>query len=109
MLVKTYTALEGAAIDIIATQLTDCHCCVLVSIHLNKCKTSICLKPRLNNKTEVLEQWNEIILGGVWSQIANIASRLPGGSLRNNHVIALNAMSWEVMMSKGSCWGHSHC
>lgn len=105
---KTYAALERTTVDIVAGELADCHGGILVGVHLDESKTTVGLEPSLNNITKLLEQGKQVVLGGVWSQVANVASGLPGGGLGNNHVIALDAVSWEVVMTVGCCRSHSH-
>lgn len=105
---ETYRTLERTTIHIVTAQLTDGHCCILMGIHLDKGKTTVGLESGLNHETEVLEERNKVVLGGVWSQIANIASGLPSWGLLNNHVIALDAVSWEMVMTKRSGWSHAH-
>lgn len=56
----THTALERATINIIAIQLADRHCCVLVCVHLNECEASIRLEASLNHVTKILEEWDKV-------------------------------------------------
>jgi hypothetical protein len=62
----------------------------------------------LGNISEVLEEGHQIRLRGVWCQVADVASGLPLGSLRDDHVVALDTMSGEVVVSERSGWRHAH-
>ena len=104
----TYATFQGAAIDIVATQLAYGHRCVLVGIHLDECKAPIGLKARLRDESKILEKWHKIILCGVWCEISNVAGSLPCRSLRNDHFVALHPVCWEMMMAVGGCWCHTH-
>ena len=105
---ETYAALQRSTIDVIATQLTDGHCCVFVRIHLDESKATIRLEACLGNKTEVLEKRNEVVLSRVRSKVADIARGLPLWGLRNDHLVALHTVSGEVVMAVWSCRSHSH-
>ena len=105
---KAYRTLQWSPIDIIAGELTDCHCRILMSVHLEEGEPTIRLKPSLDHISEVLEQGNQVSLSGVRSQIANVASSLPGRSLIDNHLVRLNTLSREVVMTEWGCRGHAH-
>lgn len=77
-------------------------------IHLDESKSTISLESRLNNVSKVLEQGNQIILGGIWGEVADVASGLPSRGLLDNHVVALDTMSREMMVTKWSSRGHAH-
>lgn len=77
-------------------------------VHLDECKAAIGLKTSFEDVTEVLEQRDQIVLRGVRRQVAHVAGGLPLGSLLNNHVITLDAMSGKVVVTKGDSRGHSH-
>ena len=79
-----------------------------MGIHLDECETTIRLEARLNNVAEVLEERYEVILCGVRSEVADVACGLPSGSLLDNHIVALDAMGWEVMMTEWSGRSHAH-
>lgn len=77
-------------------------------VHFDESKSAIRLESSFDDISKVLEEWDEIILCGVRRQIADVASGLPAWCLRNNHIIGLDAMSGEMMMSERSCWGDTH-
>jgi hypothetical protein len=107
--VITCAAFQRSAVDIVATQLADCHSSILMGVHLDKGKTSIGLETSLDHVSKVLEERNKVVLGGVGSEVTNIAGGLPSWGLLNNHVVALHAVGREVVMAKGGGWSHSHC
>lgn len=104
----TYATLERASINIIAVQLANRHCGILMGIHLDESKTAIGLEARFDNETEVLEQWNKIVLGRIWREVANVAGRLPGGSLGDDHIEAVHTVRREVVMAEGRGGRHAH-
>lgn len=77
-------------------------------IHLHKCKATVGLEASFKDIAKVLEQWDQVILGGVRGEVAYVASGLPLGSLLGNHVVALNAVGWEVVVSESSSRRHTH-
>jgi len=79
-----------------------------VSVHFDESKSTVGLETCFGDISKVLEERDQVRLRSVWSQVADIASSLPLGSLRNNHVIALDALGWEVVVSERSCWCHAH-
>jgi hypothetical protein len=79
-----------------------------VSIHLDEGKASIGLESGLDDVAKVLEEWDEVILSGVGSEISDIDCGLPLRSLVVDHIIALNSMSREMMMAIGSGRCHTH-
>ena len=103
-----HAALKRSTIDVVAAKLTDRHGCILVGIHLNKSKATIRLEASLSDKAKILEERNKIVLSGVGSKITDVASGLPLGSLRNDHLIALHAVCREVVVAEGSGRSHSH-
>lgn len=105
----TYTTLERTTVDIVAAQLANSHCCILVGIHLDESEPPIRLEASLDNISEVLEEWDQVILGGIRSQITDVASCLPCWGLLNNHIVALNSMGGKVMVAEGSGRSHAHC
>lgn len=109
MVGNTYAALQGATVDIIAVELADSHRRILMAVHLDECKSSIGLHTGFDDVAKVLEEGHDVALRGVRGEIANIACSLPLRGLLDNHVVALNAMSREVVMAKWSGWCHSHC
>ena len=104
----TYAALERAAVDIVAVQLADGHGCVLMSVHLDEGEATISLEARLDNVAKVLKERDQILLSSVRGQVANVACGLPIGSLVDNHVIAVDAVGREVVVTIGSGRGHAH-
>ena len=77
-------------------------------VHFDKSKAAIGLKTSFQDVPEVLEQRDQVVLSGVRCQVTHVAGGLPLGSLLNNHVITLDAMSGKVVVTKGDCRGHSH-
>jgi len=104
----TYAALQRAAIDIVAIQLANGHGGILMGVHLDEGKATISLEARLNNIPKVLEKWDQIILSRVGRQIANVARRLPGWRLVDNHVITVDTVCWKMVMTIRSGGCHSH-
>lgn len=104
----TYATLEWASINIIAVQLANRHCGILMGIHLDESKTAIGLEARFDNEAKVLEQGNKIVLGRIWREVANVAGRLPGGSLGDDHIEAVHTMRREVVMAEGCGGRHAH-
>lgn len=105
---STYAALQRAAIDVVAVKLTNGHSSVLVGVHLDESESTVRLETSLGNISKVLEKRNKIRLRSVGGQVADIASCLPLGSLRVDHIVALHTMGWEVVVSKGGRWCHAH-
>lgn len=79
-----------------------------MGVHFYEREPSISLEAGLDNVTEILEERDEIILSRVRREISDIASRLPGRSLLDNHIIALDSVGWEVVMAERSSWRHAH-
>lgn len=105
---ETYAALQRAPIDIISAELANSHGGIFMGVHLDECKATVGLESCLNNEPEILEQGNEIILGGIRCEVSDVAGCLPLGSLLNNHVIALHTVCWEMVVTERSSWSHSH-
>lgn len=105
---STYAALQRTTVDVVTVELTDGHGSVLVGVHLDEGKSTIRLETGLGNITKVLEKRNKIRLGSVGRQIADIAGCLPLRSLRDNHVVTLHTVGWEVVVSEGSGGCHAH-
>ena len=105
---STYAALQRSTVDIIPTKLANRARSVFMTIHFDECKSSIRLKASLLNKPKVLKQRDQVVLGRVWRQIANITSGLPLRSLLSHHFVTLETMSWKVMMSIRSRGSHPH-
>lgn len=96
----TYAALQWTPVDVVSVKLADRHGSILVGVHLHKGESTVGLDASLNDVAEILEQWDEIILCCVRGEVSDITSCLPLRSLCNHHVVALNAMSREVVMTK---------
>lgn len=79
-----------------------------MGIHLDKRKSTISLESGLNNVSEVLEQRNKVVLGRVRSKVPDVTGRLPLRRLLNDHIIALNTVGWEMVMTERSRWCHTH-
>ena len=79
-----------------------------MGVHLDEGEATICLEACLNDVAEVLEERYEVVLGGVWSEVADVTGGLPSGSLLNNHIVALNTVGWEVMVTERRGRSHSH-
>lgn len=77
----TYAALQRTTVYVISIKLADSHGSILVSVHLHKGKATIRLEACLCDITKVVEERDKIVLGGVWSKIADIAGSLPLRSL----------------------------
>lgn len=105
---STYATFQWTAVDVVATELANGHGCIFVSVHLDESKSTVCLETRLNNVTEVLKQRDEILLGRVGGEVANVTGGLPLRSLSNDHIVALNAMLWEAVVAIRSGGRHSH-
>jgi len=101
-------ALERATVDHVAVKLADGHRRVLMAVHLNERETAVGLHAALDDVAEVLEQGHQIVLGRVGGQIANVAGSLPGWSLVDNHVIAMDAVRGKVMMAIWRGRSHPH-
>ena len=106
-LVLAPRALQGTTVDVIATELADSHGGILVGVHLDESKAAVRLKASLNNVTEVLEERNKIVLGGVWGKVSDVTGSLPLWSLLDDHVVALNSVGWKVVVTEWSGWSQS--
>lgn len=104
----TYAALQRTTVDIVAVQLADCRGSVLMRIHLHECKATVSLETSLKNIAEVLEERNQVVLGSIRSEVADIAGSLPLRSLLSHHVVALDAVSREVVVTERSGGSHAH-
>ena len=105
---KTYATFERTSIDVITVELADGHGGILVCVHLHESKATVGLETGLHNIAEVLKERDEIVLGGVGSEVADIASGLPAWSLLDDHIVALYAMSGEMMVAVWSGGCHAH-
>jgi hypothetical protein len=104
----THTALQGTSVDVVAVELANGHGGILVRVHFEEGKAPVRLQACFDDIAKVLKDWNQVLLGGVRRQIADIARCLPLRSLGHHHVIALNAMSREMMMAERSGGSHAH-
>lgn len=106
---QTYAALQRTAVDVVAVQLADGHGSILVRVHLNESESTVRLEASLCNIAEVLEQRNKVVLGGVGSEVADVASCLPLRSLGKDGVVGLDALSGElVVLTEGTGRGNTH-
>ena len=105
----TYTALKWPTVHVVTAQLTDGHSSILVGVHLDKGESAISLKSSLYDVSKVLEQRYKVVLRSVRGEIANVAGCLPRGCLLHNHVVALDTVGWEMVMTKRRCRRHAHC
>ncbi len=103
-----YAALQRASIDVVAIQLANSHRGVLMRVHLDEREATVSLETSLKDISEVLEQGHEVVLRGVGGEIANVAGSLPLRGLLHNHVVALNTLGREMVVTKGSSRGHAH-
>jgi hypothetical protein len=79
-----------------------------VRVHLDESKAAVRLETGFGDISKVLEERDQVGLRSVGSQVANIARGLPLRSLRNNHVVALDAVGREMVVTEGGRWRHSH-
>lgn len=79
-----------------------------MGVHFDESKATVRLEASLGDISEVLEQRNEVVLGGVRGQVANVASGLPCGSLLNNHLVGVGALGGEAVVAEGSGRSHAH-
>jgi hypothetical protein len=106
---QTYAALQRTAVDVVTVQLADGHGGVLVRVHLDKSEATVRLETSLGDIAEVLEQRNEVVLSGVGSEVANVASGLPLGSLSQDGVVGLDALGRElVVLAERTGRGNTH-
>jgi hypothetical protein len=79
-----------------------------VRVHFDKSKSTVRLEARLGDISKVLEEWDQVRLGSIWGQIADVAGRLPLGSLGDDHIVALNTVRGEVVVAERSSGCHAH-
>jgi hypothetical protein len=108
VLSSTYAALQGTTVDLVAVELADGVCSILVGVHLNESKATVRLEASLGNISEVLEKRNKVVLGSVRGQVANVAGGLPRGSLLDNHLVGVRALGGEAVVTERSGRGHAH-
>ncbi len=105
---KTYATFQRTTVDIEAAQLTDRHRRILMGIHLDEGEAAIRLKARFDHVTVVLEEWDQVILGSVRREVADITGCLPLRRLLNDHVIALDTMGRKVVVAEWGGGRHPH-
>lgn len=79
-----------------------------MGVHLNKRKSPVSLEPSLDDVTKVLEQWNKVVLSSVRREVADVNGCLPLRGLLDNHIVALDTMGREMVVTIWSGRGHSH-
>ena len=79
-----------------------------MGIQLDESKSAVGLETGLNNKAKVLEQGNEVILGRVRREVPDIARSLPGRCLVDDHIVTVDTMCWEMMMTERRGRSHAH-
>ena len=80
-----------------------------MSVHLEERKATVGLETRLDHVPKVLEKRDEVVLRSVGGKVPHVTGRLPLRSLCDDHFIALDTLSWEVMVAiVGSRRSHSH-
>ncbi|RXK34164.1 hypothetical protein BBD39_06140 [Arsenophonus endosymbiont of Bemisia tabaci Asia II 3] len=104
----TYAALQRTAVDLVAVELADGVGGVLVGVHLDEGETTVRLEASLGDVAKVLEQRDEVVLSGVGSEVADVASGLPSGSLLNDHLVGVGALGGEAVVTEGGSRSESH-
>ena len=104
----THAALQRTAVDLVAVELADGIGSVLVGVHLDESKATVRLEASLSDISEVLEQRDEVVLGGVRGQVADIAGSLPCRSLLDDHLVGVGTLGGEAVVAEGSGRGHAH-
>ena len=104
----THAALERTAVDVVAVELADGERGVLVRVHLDEGEAAIGLDPRLDHVAEVLEERHEIVLVRVGRQVPDVTGRLPLRRLLDDHVVALDAVGREMVVTVRRGRGHAH-
>lgn len=104
----TYAALQRSTIDIVTIELANRHGSIFMRVHFDERKSAIGLQAGLENVTKVLEQRHQVVLRGVRCKVADVARGLPLGSLLDDHVVALDTVGWEMVVTKGCGRGHAH-
>jgi hypothetical protein len=118
----TYTALDGTTVDHVAVQAAlellatvtaqnrtyNSHGSLLMGFHLYKGKAAISLHASFHNLAKVHKQRSNVILGGVRSEVADIAGRLVWRRLGQDSVVGLHATRGKWRMVKWRCWSQPH-
>ena len=104
----TYAAFQRPPVHVVSRQLAYGDRSILVAVHLDKRKAPIRLEPSLHHVTEVLKERYQIVLSGVRSQVSDVNGGLPLRSLGDDHVVALDTMCREVVVTVGSGRSHAH-
>lgn len=79
-----------------------------MSVHFDESKSTVGLQAGFQDVTEVLEEGNQIILRSVRRKVAHITCGLPLRGLLGNHIVALDTMSGEMMVTERCGRGHAH-
>ena len=85
--ILTPTTLDRPAMHHLTLQLNDCHSSMLVCIKLNERKATISLHANFGKIADRLEQRNEVCLGAVGYQVANINSGVVRRRLLDNGLV----------------------
>lgn len=81
------TTFERSSIDTKASQLHNCQRSTFVCVVFDERTSLFGMKLEINNKTEVLQQWNKIILLSEMGYIAQVHRGLPRWSLSQDNII----------------------
>lgn len=106
--VFTPAAFERAAVDIISVELADGHGCVLMRVHFDKGEAAVGLEACFGDVAEILKKGNQIVLGGIGGQIADVHGVLPLRGLLHDHFVRLGTLGREGVMAEGGGGGHAH-
>lgn len=79
-----------------------------MAVHLDEGETAIGLETRLHDVAKIGKQRDEVVLRGVRGEVAHVAGGLPGRSLADDHVVAVDAVGGEVMVAVRGRWSHAH-
>lgn len=77
-------------------------------VHFDERKSTVRLHSRLCYITKVRKERDEIVLSRVGGQVSYVTSGLPGRGLAHDHIVALDTVRGEVVVSIGSRGCHSH-
>lgn len=79
-----------------------------MGVHLDEGEATVRLEASLGDIAEVLEKRNKVVLSGVWSQVANVASSLPCRGLLDDHLVRVGTLGGEAVVAEGSGRSHAH-
>ncbi len=79
--------LDRPSMDHLSLKLDDGHSGVLVCIQLHKCETAIGLHPYLRKISNRLEERDQIRLGAIRDEVANVDSGVVSGRLLHDSLI----------------------